>query len=185
MTGPDFLCVGTDFPISDVLRERVGLEADVVVVPIAAAFTGPTEAVIGISHQLPDQRVEGLIVTDRDGAAMEHFAQRVRTCDVVIIPDGSPLHLRTVLRGTPLLDALSTTRLIVTIGSVSTVFGDPMIDPRGGAPTTGFGFFSDRVVTMEAPTLPRSIDLLGSSSPLSVITSATGWERRGGIWSEI
>jgi cyanophycinase len=185
MAGPDFLCVGEAFPLAEALRERVGLQADVVVVPIAAAFTGPAEAAIAIAHRLPDQRVEGLVVTDRESAQVEHFSQRVRACDAVIVPDGSPLHLRTVLRGTSLLEALKGARLIVTIGSVSTVFGDPMIDPRGGAPTTGLGLFADRVITVEAPTLARSVELLGTSALVTVVSPAAGWERRGGVWSEI
>ena len=185
MTVPDFLCAGAQFPLSEALHERLGPQADIVILPIAAAFTGPTESAIAIAGQLVDQRVEALVVTDREGALTEHFALRVQSCDAVVLTDGSPLHLRTVVRGTPLLDALHSAPWIVTVGSVATVFGDPMIDPRGGAPTTGLGFYSDRVITVDAPTLSRSAELLGPSVTLSLVRPTTAWERRDGVWSEI
>jgi len=52
---------------------------------------------------------------------------------------------------------------VVAIGSVSSVFGTVMIDPRGGAPTTGLNRFDDVVLAMpsEATQRERTQQLVG------------------------
>lgn len=115
---------------------------DTVVVPTAAAFTGAAEAAIAVAHALEGTglRLEDLMVTDRQSAEEPHFVRRVAEADLVILSDGSALHARTVWRASPFGEALRNARSLVAIGSVATVLGDVMIDPRGGAPTTGLGY---------------------------------------------
>jgi len=117
-------------------------DGDTLIVPTAAAFTGAAEAAIAVSQALDGTglHLEGLMVTDRPSAAEAHFVRRIGECDLVILCDGSALHARTVWRDTPFGESLRAARRLVAIGSVATVLGDVMIDPRGGAPTTGLGY---------------------------------------------
>lgn len=133
----------------DALRDVLGdlqlaspdRELDVVVVPTAAAFIGVSEAAVATAHVCDefDVRVEALMVTDRTSAHEPYFVRRLGEADLVVICEGSALHARTVWRNTPVGEALSTAKCVAAIGSVATVLGEVMIDPRGGAPTTGMG----------------------------------------------
>ncbi|MEI8148815.1 MAG: hypothetical protein WCG62_07025, partial [Actinomycetes bacterium] len=99
---PDFLAAGSEFPLAECLVAQLPTEADVVILPLAAVFTGATEAAIAVAELLggTEFRVEALLVTDKESANNEHFAQRIREADAVIVTDGSPLHLRSTLRET-------------------------------------------------------------------------------------
>lgn len=180
----DFLAVGAEFPLAECLTAQLPANADVVIVPLAAAFTGATQAALDVAQQLEGSplTLEVLLVSDRESANTAHFAQRVATADAVIVTDGSPLHLRTTLRGTALETALRQAKLVVAIGSVATVFGDPMIDPRGGAPTTGLGLFSDAVLTVASPTLERTRELLPNDAELYVVGESDGLYYHSGEW---
>ena len=123
--------------------------ADVVVVPTASAFTGLAEAAWAVAEALAplDVRVEALMVADRASAGEPHFVRRLHDADLVVLCDGSPLHARSVWRETPVGAAIDAASRVVAIGSVATVLGDPMIDPRGGAPTTGLGYRTGLVIS--------------------------------------
>jgi hypothetical protein len=117
-------------------------DADVVIVPTAAAFTGITESAIAIAQECDgfDLRVEALMAGDRAALSDPYFARRIAEADVVILGDGSALHARSVWRDSDVGAAIDQCATLVAIGSVATVLGDVMIDPRGGAPTTGLGY---------------------------------------------
>ncbi len=119
-----------------------GADADVVIVPTAAAFTGMTESSLAIAHECDgfDLRVEALMARDRAALSDPYFARRISEADVVILGDGSALHARSVWRDSEVGDAIEGAATLVAIGSVATVLGEVMIDPRGGAPTTGLGY---------------------------------------------
>lgn len=185
MATPNFLLAGTDFPIAAPLAEIIGHSADVVILPTAAAFTGLAESAISLSESLGDQRAEALLVGDREAANTDYFADRIAHADAVVLADGSPLHFRTTIRDTAVHTALNSAHLIVTLGSVATVLGTTMIDPRGGAPTTGLDIISDCVVCSDAPTLARTRELLHASDVLRVIAKATAWRRMDGLWLEV
>jgi len=118
-----------------------GGEADVVVLPTAAAFVGAAEASVAVARVCEgfDARVEALMVGDRASANEPYFAQRISEADLVVLCDGSALHARTVWRHSPVGEALAAARSIAAVGSVASVLAGVMIDPRGGAPTTGLG----------------------------------------------
>jgi hypothetical protein len=122
------------------LREH----ADVVIVPTAAAFIGITEAVLltGAVFDELDVRLEALMVADRAATSNPFWTGRLTNADLVVLCDGSPLHARSVWRATALGDAINAAANLVAIGAVASVLGDVMIDPRGGAPTTGLGYRS-------------------------------------------
>lgn len=147
--------------------------ADVIVVPTAAAFTGATRAAVAVADAFADldARIEGAMVGDRASAGESYFAQRIAEADVVVLTDGSALHARTVWRDTPVGAAINAARLLVAVGSVATVLGDVMIDPRGGAPTVGLGFRSGVVFGSSASNdqLARTRDLLGPDETFVVL----------------
>ena len=161
-------------------------ELDVTVVPTAAAFSGVAQASVLVANACLglDARVEGLMVSDRASANEPYFAERIARCDIVVLCDGSALHARTVWRSTPVGDALKAARLLVAIGSIATVLGEVMIDPRGGAPTTGLGLFAG--VAFCAPSseeqLARTRTLLGIESALVVVGPRAVVRLHDGQW---
>ncbi len=156
------------------LRELLELtdSSDVVLMPTAAAFIGATAAAVAAAHafELSGARVEALMVADRASANETYFAQRIAMAQWVVLLDGSALHARSTWRDSAVGEALRTARLI-GIGETATVMGDEMIDPRGGAPTTGLGYRSGAVLTTNSGSdqLARTRDLLGDAWPLIVL----------------
>jgi cyanophycinase-like exopeptidase len=148
-------------------------DADVVVVPTAAAFTGTAQAAVAVADAFGDvdARIEALMVGDRASAFEPYFADRVAEADVVVLCDGSALHARSVWRDTPVGEAIHRAGLVVAIGSVASVLGVVMIDPRGGAPTTGLGYRTGVVLSVPAPAaqLARTRGLLGATETLVVV----------------
>jgi hypothetical protein len=151
-------------------------ETDVVIVPTAAAFIGATEAAIDLSMVFEGSgaRVEALMHLDRSSSDEPYFAQRAREANIVVLSDGSPLHAKSVWHQTPIGEAIRDAPLVVTIGSVSSVLFETMVDPRGGAPTTGLGYREGLVVTTSASEeqLARTRTLLGDDVMLAVLGSS-------------
>jgi hypothetical protein len=161
-------------------------ESDVVIVPTAAAFIGATEAAIDLSMVFEDcgARVEALMQLDRSSSDEPYFAQRAREADVVVLSDGSPLHAKSVWHQTPIGDAIRDAPVVVTIGSVSSVLFETMIDPRGGAPTTGLAYREGLVVTTSssAEQLSRTRTLLGDDVVLAVLGASGVLHGDGARW---
>jgi hypothetical protein len=168
------MAIGSLAPLADVVRSlQLRANADVTVVPTAAAFSGITEAALDVAvalHDL-DVREEALMVSDRTSATVEYFTRRLSECDLVVLCDGSPLHARSVWRSTPFGDALRRVARIVAVGAVGSVLGDVMIDPRGGAPTTGLGWRSGIAIAVPASDdqMVRTRSLLASDVALAVL----------------
>jgi len=160
--------------------------ADVVVVTTAAAFTGATRAAVEVAEAFGEleARVEGVMVLDRASSAEPYFAQRIADADVAVLTDGSALHARAVWRDTPVGAAIDGASLVVAIGSVATVLGNVMIDPRGGAPTVGLGYRSGVVLGFAAPPaqLARTRDLLGADETFVVVESDGAVLGVGAAW---
>ncbi len=119
-------------------------EASVVIVPTAAAFTGFTEAAVvtGTAFEKFNVHVEALMVSDRVATSDTAIVDILTNADVVVLCDGSPLHARSVWRANAFGDAINAASTLIAVGAVASVLGDVMIDPRGGAPTTGLGYRS-------------------------------------------
>jgi hypothetical protein len=163
--------------------------ADVVVLPTGAAFLDPAKSAIEIARVLEphEYRVEALMVLDRGAANEEYFAERVQRADAVVLSDGAALHLRTTYRDTALYGAVASASLLVTIGGASTVFGATMIDPRGGAPTTGLGDRHGLVVTTPSSEeqLHRTRELLGTNELLAVLDDEGALYFDGDGWRQL
>jgi hypothetical protein len=164
-------------------------DTDVVILPTASAFIGATEAAIDLSMllEVSGARVEALMHLDRSSSDEPYFAQRIRDADVVVLSDGSPLHAKSVWHETPVGEALRDAPLVVTIGSVASVLFETMIDPRGGAPTTGLGYREGLVVTTSASEeqLSRTRTLLGNDAVLAVLGDSGVLYGDGARWRVI
>ena len=118
---------------------------EVLIVPTAAAFERPERVV---EHAVEwfaglGATATGLpVLNRRDAEADEHVAA-MRVAKFVYLADGSPLHLRSVLKDSPLFDALLYAHgrgaVVAASGAGATVVCDPMVDPRGGAYSVGLG----------------------------------------------
>ena len=123
----------------------------VCVVATAAAFREPANAIEEISDRLASREVVVVAepVVDRTSANDPTVAAAVEGSDLVVLCDGAPLHARSVWRHSLLGEVLGRSTLL-SVGATGSVLGETMIDPRGGAPTTGLGLFRDVVLSVPA-----------------------------------
>ncbi len=124
----------------------------VCVLATAAAYSGAERAFAEVRATLADcpATLELLEAGDRRACDDAAGAARVSAADLVVAVDGAALHARALWRATAIGARLGE-RPLVAVGSVGSVLGVTMIDPRGGAPTTGLGLFDDVVVCAQAP----------------------------------
>jgi hypothetical protein len=89
----------------------------------------------------------------------------------VVLSDGSALHAKSVWHGSPVGEAIRDARCVVAVGSVASLLGDVMIDPRGGAPTTGLGYRSGLALGVSASDeqVSRTRTLLGADVTFCVL----------------
>jgi cyanophycinase len=118
---------------------------EVVVLPSAAAFEHPERVAERASSYLASlgATARPLMVLHRREAEDPKVAETVRKARFVYLSDGSPLHLRSVLKDSALFDAMLAAYhgggVLAASGAGATVVCDPMVDPRGGAYTVGLG----------------------------------------------
>jgi len=167
---------------------------EVVVLPTAAAYEHPDHAV-----ERAVRWFEGLGATvrpvpavDRTGARDDANVAAVGSARFVYLSDGSPMHLRSVLLQTPLLDALVAAwrsgAVVAGSGAGATVLCDPAVDPRGGAFTLGLGLVQQLAVVARADTwsedkLHRTLQLTPAGVPLVEVDERTALIRDAdGTW---
>jgi hypothetical protein len=153
--GSSTFAVGSLVALGSLLRDgplELRAQADVVIVPTAAAFIGVTEAALltSVAFDDVDARSEALMVSERAATSDPYFVRRLNDADLVVLCDGSPLHARSVWRASDFGAAINTASTLVAIGAVASVLGDVMIDPRGGAPMTGLGYRSGAALCLPA-----------------------------------
>jgi cyanophycinase len=124
---------------------EAGGGAEVLVLPTAAAYEHPQRAVEHASQWFESLggTVRGLDVLRRQDAEDEGNAAVVRAARFVYLSGGSPMHLRSVLKDSPVWDALVEAweegAVLAGASAGAMVLCDPMVDPRGGAFTLGLG----------------------------------------------
>ena len=129
---------------------------EVLVLPTAAAYEDPDRAVATATAWFEPLggTVRGVRVLQRRDALEQSNIDAVRAARFIYLSGGSPLHLRSVLKETPLWDGLveAWTKGAVVAGSSAgaMVLCDPMIDPRGGAFTVGLGLVGNLAVLPHA-----------------------------------
>jgi cyanophycinase len=118
---------------------------EVLVLPTAAAYGRPERVVVDAAEWFAPlgAQVEGLMVLSRRDAQDEGVAAVVRRARFIYLSSGSPLHLRSVLKGSMVWDALEWAwrngAVLCGSSAGAMVLTDPMVDPRGGALTVGLG----------------------------------------------
>ena len=200
MTGTIALQGGGPFTANDALDARLLAAAgadQVVVLPTADAFEHP-ERLVAAAMTWAERLgvgVEALMVMRRAEALEADAAALVRAARAVYFVGDQPLHLRSVLKNTPLFDALGEVLgnggLVAAVGGSAAALCDPMVDPRGGAFTLGLGLVSGLALVTEAETwsperLHRTRAL--ANTPLAVLRSGdalvggpSAWERMGAV----
>ena len=149
MTGPLLLVGGDEFTEGcDFDRRVVAPAGRVVVLTTAAAYENPGKlaarardwfASLGVEAVTPDAH-------DRRGAALPEVVDLVASAPAIYLSSGSAQHLRSVLKRSPLWDAIVSAwrggAVLAGSQAGAAVLGDTMVDARGGGFTLGLGLFS-------------------------------------------
>jgi len=198
MSGTIALQGGGPFASHDDLDRRLlqaaGAER-VVVLPTAGAFEHPERLVASAMNwgERLGVEVEALMVLRRGEAMEQGAANIVRAARAVYFVGDQPLHLKSVLKDTPLFDAL---RDVLRNGGVvaanagsAAAMCDPMVDPRGGAFTLGLGLIAGLALVTEAEKmsperLHRTRALANTAVAVlhtddALVRTADGWELVG------
>lgn len=168
---------------------------EVVILPTAAAYEDPAAALKQATAWFRGLGAtpRGLMVLTRADAAAPEHVEAVRSARFIYLGGGSPLHLRSVLKESPLwlalLDAWRAGAVVAGSSAGAMVLGDPMVDPRGGAFTLGLGMVEELAVLPEASSwsserLQRTIRLASPDVALVAIDEQTAVIRSPeGSWS--
>jgi len=167
---------------------------EVAVLPTAAAFERPEGAVANARAHFEalGATVREVPVFGRHDASEPQNVDAVRSARFIYLTGGSPLHLRSVLKETPLWEALLEAwregAAIVGSSAGAMVLGDPMVDPRGGAFTLGLGLVENLAVVphlgeaAEHRTLrlaPQGVHLIGVPEETAVVKEGESWRAAG------
>ncbi|MEO7556123.1 MAG: Type 1 glutamine amidotransferase-like domain-containing protein [Acidimicrobiales bacterium] len=146
---------GCDFDAA--LLEAAGTD-EVLVLPTAAAYEHPHDLVAAATGWFAGlgAKVRGLDVLRRPDALDADNVEVVRAARFTYLAGGSPMHLRSVLKDTPVWDALvagwQDGAVVAGSSAGAMVLCDPMVDPRGGAFTVGLGLLDGMAVVPAADT---------------------------------
>lgn len=167
---------------------------EVVVLPTAAAFEYPDRVAERATTYFESlgASVRTLKVLRRAEAEDAKAIEFVRKAKAIYLSDGSPLHLRSVLKASALWEAILASYhaggVLAASGAGATLVGDPMVDPRGGAYTVGLGVVQNLAVfpyhgSAADHLRERSIDLLPKGAKLVGIDDQTALIRDpDGAW---
>jgi len=135
---------------ADLLAASGGTE--VVLLPTADAYEHP-EVLIESATTWFDglgATVRSLDVLRRPDALVEEHVEAVRNARFLYLSGDSPMHLRSVVKDTPLWDAVVEAwqggAVLAASAGAARLMGDPMVDPRGGAFTLGMGLVTNLAV---------------------------------------
>jgi cyanophycinase len=182
---------GCDFD-AELLSRSGGTE--VVILPTAAAYEHPERAVATAQAWFASigGHASGLMVLSHADACLEENAAVVRGAGFVYLSGGSPLHLRSVLKGSAVFEALGEAwrsgAVIAGSSAGAMVLCDPMVDPRGGAYTVGLGLLEQLAVIPHhdgggAGLLWRTLELAPAGVPVVGIPERTALIREpDGAW---
>lgn len=157
---------------------------EVLLVPSALAYENPAAVIeraiewfapMGVTVRVLDvyRRAEAM-----DPAVVE----LARSAAAVYVTGGSPMHLRSVLKDTPLLDALIEAwrggANIAAAGEAASVLCSHMVDSRGGAYTVGLELITTMTIVprhnqWSPEKLHRTVELAHRGLPVVAIDEAT------------
>jgi len=168
---------------------------DVLVIPAAMAYERPEAAVERARAHLEPLgvRVDVLDVYRRAQAMEPEASAAVASASAVYVSSGSPMHLRSVLKDTPLLDALVAAwrggAVVAVAGEATSVLCTHMVDSRGGAFTVGLELvtsatFVPRRDRWSPDKFHRTVELAPVDLPVVGIDESTALVHTGpGEWS--
>ncbi len=176
---------------AELLAETGG---EVLILPTAAAYERPERAVATARAwfaRLGATVVDCPVLTRRD-AEDRALAAAVREAAFIYLPGGSPLHLRSVLKDSAVLDALRAAwhdgATVAGSSAGAMALTDPMVDPRGGAFTVGLGLIRDLAIVPHfsgelSGQLRRTLALAPSSCAVVALGETTALVREpDGTW---
>ena len=132
--------------------------SEVLVLPTAAAYEHPEMAVDTATRWFSGlgAAARGLEVLRRPDATEEVNIAAVREARFIYIGGGSSLHLRSVLKDSPMWEAMRHAwdggATLAGSSAGAMVLCDPMVDPRGGALTLGLGLIEQVAIIPHANT---------------------------------
>jgi cyanophycinase len=178
-----------DAELLDEARERL-----VSVLPTAAAYESPDRVIRQAEEYFGalDAEVVAVGALDRTAALDEELAQVVARSGFVYLASGSAMHLLSVLKRTPLWDAVQAAyhrgAVVAAAGASASVLCDAMVDPRGGGFGVGLGLVTEltlipRYDRWSAEKSKRTIELAPAGLALAGIPDRTALIRdRDGSW---
>ena len=162
MTGTLALVGGQEWTPGCEAFDRPLLEAsgtgEVLILPTAAAYEHPEQAVATAASWFEGlgATARGLMVLRRADAEDPDHAAAVRNARFLYLSGGSSLHLRSVLKDSPLWEAIVAAwdagATLAGSSAGAMVLCDPMVDPRGGALTIGLGLVEQVAIIPHANT---------------------------------
>ena len=188
---------GGAFTAHDDLDRRLlkdGKAKKVVVLPTADAFERP-EVLVTAAMSWGERlgvEIDALMVMRRVEAMESDAAEVVRGADAVWLVGDNPIHLRSVIKDTPVFEALNHVLkhggVVVGAGAPASALCDPMIDPRGGALALGLGLVTGMAVVANAEKVTpdrhaRTKKL--ANVPVVFLPSSSALVLRGGQWEAI
>ena len=177
---------------ADLLEASGGDE--VLLVPTAAAYEQPEQLIAaGVEHFTNlGAKPEVLRVMTRHDASNSDYAEAIRASRFVYFAGGSPMHFVSVLKASPVFDALAEAwnggAVVAASDGAARAMCDPMVDPRGGAFTIGLGLvrnvgFVPHRDTWSEDRARRTRLLAPADLPLVAVDSASAIVRNGdGSW---
>jgi cyanophycinase len=182
---------GCDFDV-ELLAASGGDE--VLILPTAAAYEHPGKAVETAQKWFAELggRAVGLMVLARPDAEDAANAAAVRASRFTYLAGGSAMHLRSVLKGSAVWEALlegwRDGAVVAGSSAGAMVLTDPMVDPRGGALTVGLGMVEQVAViphfgNENSEKVHRSIALAAPGLPVVGVPERTALVRApDGSW---
>jgi cyanophycinase len=171
---------------------------EVLVLPTASAYEHPERLVGAAESWFASLGVtaRGLMVLRRPEALDQANVAAVQQATFVYLAGTSPMHLRSVLKDSPLWDALlerwSAGAVLAGSSAGAMVLCDPMVDPRGGAFTLGLGLLENVAVVPHHDTwsedkahrtlqlAPKGLTVVGVDERTAVVRDSDGaWHREG------
>jgi cyanophycinase len=166
---------------------------EVVVLPTAAAFENPGRYVTRATtwFEALGATVRSVPVLQRGDAMDAANAEAVAAARFVYLAGDSPMHLRSVLKDTPVWDALVRAweggAVVAGSGGAGSGLLDPMFDPRGGAFTVGLGLVANLALLPEAEDdvaehHRRTLELAEPTLVLATVQRCTALINDAGSW---